>query len=167
LRNYSYEIFYGNFIDETSSLVEYNTQYGFLHFTHIVEPNCNIIYHTNNSYDVQPRIVSKDRLEMFVYSTNPTKTKKYEKLKLNVITKKGDPNMWTFLFDRSKYLEGAGVGYILKYLKGRNTLIACRLEFSCTNNTIEYEALLQGLRKVVELKAYKINVFGDSKTIIK
>jgi ribonuclease HI len=75
--------------------------------------------------------------------------------------------MWTLFFDGSKYLEGASVGCILKDLEGINTLIACRLEFSCTNNTIEYEALLQGIRKAIDLKAKKVKVFGDSEIIIK
>jgi hypothetical protein len=76
LGNYSYETFFGNFTVETSSLVESNTQSGILHCTQIVEPNCNIIDQTNSSSDVQPNIVSRDRLEMLVNSTNPTKTKK-------------------------------------------------------------------------------------------
>jgi ribonuclease HI len=75
--------------------------------------------------------------------------------------------MWTLFFDGSKYLEGAAVGCILKYPTGRKTLITCRLEFSCSNNIVEYESLLQGLRKAVDLKDEKINVFSDSKIIIK
>jgi ribonuclease HI len=51
-------------------------------------------------------------------------------------------------------------------MKGRNTLISCRLEFPCTNNTVEYESLLQGLKKALDLKAEKIKVFGDSEIII-
>jgi ribonuclease HI len=75
--------------------------------------------------------------------------------------------MWTLFFDSTKYLEGVGVGFILKDTKGRKTLIACRIEFPCTNNIFEYEDLLQGLRKEVDLKDEKIKVFGDSEIIIK
>jgi ribonuclease HI len=75
--------------------------------------------------------------------------------------------MWTLFFDGSKSLEGAGVGCILKDLKGTKMLIACRLEFPCTNNTVEYEALVQGLRKEVDLKEEKIKVFGDSEIIVR
>jgi hypothetical protein len=63
---------------------------------------------------------------MLINSTNPTKTKKSENLKSNVVTKKGDPNMWTLFFDGFKSL-GAGAGFMLKDTKGRKTLIACRL----------------------------------------
>jgi ribonuclease HI len=57
---------------------------------------------------------------------------------------------WTLYFDGSKSNEGAGVGCILKDPSGNKTLIACRLEFDCTNNVAEYEALIQGLRKAID-----------------
>ena len=37
------------------------------------------------------------------------------------------------------------------YIKNKHFL-SCRLEFECTNNTSEYEALVQGLKKAIELK---------------
>jgi hypothetical protein len=61
--------------------------------------------------------------------------------------------MWTLFFDGSKYLEGAYMGSILKYLKDTKILIACRLEFPCTNNIVKYKAQVQGLRKETNLKA--------------
>jgi ribonuclease HI len=75
--------------------------------------------------------------------------------------------MWTLFFDGSKSNEGEGVGCILKYPNGKRILIACRLEFQCTNNTIEYEALIQGLKKEVDMKVKLIKVFGDSKIVIR
>jgi ribonuclease HI len=74
--------------------------------------------------------------------------------------------MWTLFFDGSKSLEGAGVGCILKDPNGKKTLISCRLEFQCTNNIVEYEALLQGLKKEVDMKARKLKVFGDYEIVI-
>jgi ribonuclease HI len=41
-------------------------------------------------------------------------------------------------------------------------LIACRLEFKCTNNIVEYQALVQGLKKAIDIKVHCLNVFGDS-----
>jgi hypothetical protein len=67
--------------------------------------------------------------------------------------------MWTLFFDGSKSNEGAGVGYILKDTKGKRFLITCRLEFQCTNNIVEYEALIQGLRKAMDLNVKLIKVF--------
>ena len=45
-------------------------------------------------------------------------------------------------FDGSKSREGVGVGCVLIDPKGNKTFISCRLEFECTNNTIEYESVL-------------------------
>jgi hypothetical protein len=46
-------------------------------------------------------------------------------------------------------------------------LISCRLEFECTNNTVEYEALVQGLKKSIDLKVKYLKVFGDSEIIVR
>eukprot|EP00253_Pinus_taeda_P014241 PITA_14241 len=46
-------------------------------------------------------------------------------------------------------------------------MLSCRLEFECTNNTAEYEALVQGLYKAIGLKVQYLKVFGDSEIIVK
>jgi len=74
--------------------------------------------------------------------------------------------MWKLFFNGYKPLEGAGVFCILKDPKGKKILVACRLEFQCTNNTVKYETLLQVLRKEVDLKVKTINVLGDSEIAI-
>ena len=51
--------------------------------------------------------------------------------------------------------------------KKNKHFLSCRLEFECTNNTTEYEALVQGLRKAIELKVENLKVYGDSKIIVK
>jgi ribonuclease HI len=43
---------------------------------------------------------------------------------------------------------------------------AIRLEFSCTNNEEEYEALIQGMVLVEEMKMEHLIVTGDSKLVI-
>ncbi len=50
---------------------------------------------------------------------------------------------------------------------GNKTLVACRLKFECTNNTTEYEALVHGIEKVVDLGVSKIQIYGDSKIVAK
>jgi ribonuclease HI len=45
--------------------------------------------------------------------------------------------------------------------------MACRLEFECTNNTAEYEALLQGLRKALDMNIQNLVVFGDSEIVVR
>jgi hypothetical protein len=75
--------------------------------------------------------------------------------------------LWFLFFDGSKSNEGAGVGCILQDPKGNKTMIACRLEFQCTNNIVEYDALIQCLRKAIDLKVKKSKPFGDSEIIVK
>ena len=51
-------------------------------------------------------------------------------------------DLWTLYFDGSKSKEGARVGCVLIDPKKNKTLISCMLEFECTNNVVEYEALI-------------------------
>ena len=44
-------------------------------------------------------------------------------------------------------------------------MIVCHLQFECTNNVVEYEELMQGLRKVPDLVVKCIEVFGDSQIV--
>ena len=74
---------------------------------------------------------------------------------------------WTLFFYGSKYEEEFGAGYVLIDPKGTKIMISCRLEFECTNNVAEYEALFQGLRKASDFGAQVIECYGDSKIIVK
>ena len=58
---------------------------------------------------------------------------------------------WTLYFDGSQSNDGVGSGCILINLEGKKTMIDCILEFECTNNIVEYEALVQGLYKAISL----------------
>ena len=65
----------------------------------------------------------------------------------------GVEKFWILYFYGSKNLEGLGNGYGLMDPKKNNKyLLSYRLEFECTNNTTEYKALVQGLKKEMELK---------------
>jgi ribonuclease HI len=77
---------------------------------------------------------------------------------------KGDcrSQIWTIYFDGSKSQEGSGTGCILIDPKGKRHFLSCRLEFECTNNTTKYEALVQGLKKSIDLNVKELKVFGDS-----
>lgn len=44
--------------------------------------------------------------------------------------------------------------------------MASGLEFVCTNNMTEYEGLLQGLRKSIDMEVKNLKVFGDSQIIV-
>jgi len=46
-------------------------------------------------------------------------------------------------------------------------MLACKLEFQCTNNVTEYEALIQGLYKAISLNVKYLQVYYDSEIIVK
>ena len=54
---------------------------------------------------------------------------------------------WVLYFDGSKTQEGSGHGCILIDRENNKHFLSCRLEFECTNNIGEYEALIQGLKR--------------------
>ena len=74
---------------------------------------------------------------------------------------------WVLYFDGSKTQEGSGSSYILMDPENNKHFISCRLEFECTNNIAEYEALIQGLKKAIEFKVKNLKVYGDSEIIVK
>ena len=51
-------------------------------------------------------------------------------------------------------------------LENNKIFLSCRLAFECTNNTIEYEALIQGLKKAIEFKVKNLKVYRDSGIIV-
>jgi ribonuclease HI len=75
--------------------------------------------------------------------------------------------MWSMFFDGSKTQEGVRAGCVLIDPEQCKTLISCHLEFECTNNTAEYKALVQGLKKAIDLKVKYLKVFGDSEIIVR
>jgi hypothetical protein len=52
---------------------------------------------------------------------------------------------WRLFFDGSTYREGQGVGIILISSRGAIFEQSVRLEYFCTNNQAEYEAIMIGL----------------------
>ena len=75
--------------------------------------------------------------------------------------------LWSLYFDGSKSKEGAGAGCLLIDPLEKRYFVACRLEFECTNNIAEYEALIQGLKKAIDLGAKVLIVLGDSEIIVR
>jgi hypothetical protein len=75
--------------------------------------------------------------------------------------------VWTLYFDGFKSQEGSGARCILIDPKGKRNFPSYRLEFECPNNTIEYEALVQGINKSVDLNVKELKVFRDSEIIVR
>ena len=126
---------------ETSPYVHSNKQSELLHTTQIVEPHYNIVENCTK--------VDTNNCTNLVSSS------------CNFSLELTDPFIWTLYFDGSKNKEGVGVGCLLIDPSGNRTMITCHLEFECTNNVAQYEALIQGLRKELDLQVICIEVFED------
>ena len=65
-------------------------------------------------------------------------------------------------FDGSKLFGGSGVGVLISP-KGDKLSYVLQIQFEpCTNNIVEYEALLHGLRVAKEMDIKRIMCYGDS-----
>jgi ribonuclease HI len=77
-----------------------------------------------------------------------------------------DISAWRLYFDGSVCARGCGIGCILVSPNGVTHELSVRLEFSCTNNQVEYEALVSGLEWLIDMGVKHIEAFGDSKLIV-
>ncbi|XP_062013819.1 uncharacterized protein LOC133730203 [Rosa rugosa] len=75
-------------------------------------------------------------------------------------------NYWTMYFDGSSTEFSAGAGVVVETPEGQKFQFAFQLDFTCTNNQAEYEALIVGLEILQELGARRVLVFGDSQLVI-
>ena len=64
-------------------------------------------------------------------------------------------------------MHGVDVGCLLIDPYGIRTYFSYHLESKCTNNDAKYGALIQGLRQAIDLNVRSIEVFGDSRLVIK
>jgi ribonuclease HI len=69
-------------------------------------------------------------------------------------------------FDGSICNRGRGIGCFIVIPKGVEYEMSTRLEFRCTNNQAEYEALLTGLEMLVEIEVKNVEAFGDSELVV-
>jgi ribonuclease HI len=70
-------------------------------------------------------------------------------------------------FDGSYTLKGAGAGVVLIPPEGDVLKYAIQLEFSATNNIMEYEGLVNGLRLAKDLGIRSLLIKGDSQLMAK
>jgi hypothetical protein len=76
-----------------------------------------------------------------------------------------DAEAWTVLCDGSWGTFDAGAAAVLAVPSKVKTCYAARLDFSCTNNIAEYEALLLGLRKLRAMGIRRAILKTDSQVI--
>ena len=78
-----------------------------------------------------------------------------------------DPgSRWTMVFDEASNVLGNGIRATIISPKGFHTPFTARLCFDCTNNMVEYEACIFGLKAAIDLGIKSLNIFGDSTLVI-
>jgi hypothetical protein len=73
---------------------------------------------------------------------------------------------WKLFFDDSTCREGHGVGIVLISPRGAVSEQLVRLEYYCTNNQAEYEAILLGLQILSSMVVKHVDAFGDSLLVV-
>ncbi|CAL9030631.1 unnamed protein product, partial [Prunus brigantina] len=74
---------------------------------------------------------------------------------------------WKLYFDGSKTELASGAGIVLEEPLGIRHCYSFQLDFPCTNNRAEYEALIIGLEILVELGIQSVEILGDSMLVLK
>jgi len=74
--------------------------------------------------------------------------------------------LWSMRFDGAVNREGAGAGVQINPPEDEGMLHSFKLDFDCTNNEAEYEALLLGLNLLKDKGVKRIVVQGDSELVI-
>ena len=149
LGNFYFDTFFEELEDELSYTANSNKQSELLHSNQIAKLNYTLVDHSNDA-----SIGSSSCTLLDSSFTNPC-------------AQFTNHNLWTLYFDISKNTQGVDVGYLLIDPYGIQTYFSCHLEFKCTNNDAKYVALIQGLRKAIDLKVKSIQVSGDSLLVIK
>ena len=69
-------------------------------------------------------------------------------------------------FDGTISKEGAGAGISITGLEFEHKSFSYKLYFDCTNNVVEYKALILGIKMIKKLKINKVSIYGDSELVI-
>nr|KYP33774.1 Gypsy retrotransposon integrase-like protein 1 [Cajanus cajan] len=77
-----------------------------------------------------------------------------------------EPQVWTLHVDGSSNSKGSGAGIILEGPNQVTVEQSLKFSFKVTNNQVEYEALLAGLRLARDLGARKVSCNSDSKLMV-
>ena len=73
---------------------------------------------------------------------------------------------WVMKFDGSSTAHSRGMGIVLYHKKDEAATLSFKLEFPCSNNTVEYEAHLIGLAMMLEMGVKHLKVMDDSNLVI-
>ncbi|CAL8137088.1 unnamed protein product [Prunus armeniaca] len=73
---------------------------------------------------------------------------------------------WTLCFDGSSTSKSGGACVVLINHEGQAKALSFKLNFSCTNNTAEYEAFIMGMSTTREMGVERIKIIGDSNMML-
>ena len=74
---------------------------------------------------------------------------------------------WVLKFDGSSTDKSVGDGVVITSPFGIETTLSFILDFECTNNQAEYEALIIGLEILQDLRSKEVLILGDSQLVTK
>jgi len=70
--------------------------------------------------------------------------------------------LWEMCFDGTARQDGAGIGVVLIPPEKHTLLYSFALTQLCSNNIVEYQALLLGLQMAIEMGIKDLDVYGNS-----
>ncbi|XP_070017578.1 uncharacterized protein [Nicotiana sylvestris] len=73
---------------------------------------------------------------------------------------------WRMFFDGAANFKGVVIGAFLILETGQHYPVSSKLRFPCTNNMVEYEACILGLKMYIDLNVQELLVIGDSDLLI-
>ncbi|KAL0325361.1 UNVERIFIED_CONTAM: hypothetical protein Sradi_5105400 [Sesamum radiatum] len=73
---------------------------------------------------------------------------------------------WKMYFDGASNKEGAGAGVVFVTSEGEVLPYSFTLTQNCSNNIVGYQALILGLKIVVDAKQLTLNIYGDSQVVV-
>ena len=83
-----------------------------------------------------------------------------------VVMAKEAREQWAMKFDGSSTTQSGGVGAILYHEENKAMALSFKLEFPCSNNSVEYEAYLTGLATALEIGIKHSRVMGDLNLVV-
>ncbi|XP_022852055.1 uncharacterized protein LOC111373710 [Olea europaea var. sylvestris] len=85
---------------------------------------------------------------------------------MEVAMEPAEPPTWRLFVDGSSGKTGSGAGIILKSPEGHKLNFTVRFDFKASNNAVEYEALLAGLRLAKEMQVRRLLANSDSQLVV-
>ncbi|XP_057745163.1 uncharacterized protein LOC130963029 [Arachis stenosperma] len=74
---------------------------------------------------------------------------------------------WKLYFDGSCHKGGVAIGILIISPSGEPSKFLFELNYSCSNNEAEYEALIMGLELLLERGVKNVEIFGDSQLVVR